>query len=332
MEYRKLGRSDLKVSTICMGCWAIAGGRLWGEQDEQEAIAALHTAVEAGVNFFDTAEAYGSGDSEALLGKAFKTMRDKVIIATKVSQNNMHPTDLRVACEGSLARLQTDYIDVYYLHWPSREVPFEETMAEMLRLKEEGKIRYVGCSNFGTQDLQDLLDITHVEVNQLAYSLLFRAIEYEILPLCRKHDVSVAPYSPLLHGILTGKFETLADIPDGRARTRHFSAEKHSLVRHGGPGAEAETAAAMSRIREICDQAGLPMARIALAWVLAQPGIATVIAGARNPEQIRANAAAAELTLSKDLLQALDEATRPLKEALGTNADMWEDDENTRIH
>jgi aryl-alcohol dehydrogenase-like predicted oxidoreductase len=314
-----------------MGCWAIAGDRVWGEQDEQEAIAALHTAVDVGVNFFDSAEGYGAGRSEELLGKAFKDMREDVIIATKVSQGNLRPEDIRASCEASLRRLNSDYIDVYYIHWPNWEIPFEETMGEMERLKEEGKIRFVGCSNFGKQDLEEILEISHVEVNQLAYNLLFRAIEYEIIPTCLEHDVSVAPYSPMLHGILTGKFETVEDIPDERARTRHFSAETRPMTRHGGPGAEAETAAALRRIREISDDAGIPMAQLSLAWLLEQPAVATVIAGARNPRQIKSNAEAAELDLGEDVVNALTEATDPLKEKLGKNADMWERDEESRV-
>lgn len=331
MDYRKLGRSDLQVSTICMGCWALAGGAVWGDQDEQAAIAALQAALDVGVNFFDTAEGYGNGDSEKLLGRAFKDKRDQAIIATKVSQNHMQPADLRAACERSLTYLQTDYIDVYYLHWPNWEVPFEETMGEMLKLKDEGKIRYVGCSNFGKQDLTALLDVSHVEVNQLAYNLLFRAIEYEIVPTCVEHDVSIAAYSPLFHGILTGKFGAIADIPDGRARTRHFSSEKRPMTRHGGPGAEDRTAAALRRVEEIAAEIDVPMAQLSLAWLMKKPGVTTVIAGARNPRQIESNAQAAALDLGEDVIQALDGATEPLKQALGANADMWENDENCRI-
>ncbi len=330
MEYRKLGTSDLDVSVITMGCWAIAGGRVWGDQDESAAIEALRTAVDVGVNVFDTAEAYGNGRSEELLGRAFKGMRDDVVIATKVSNSNLRPKDLRTSCEDSLRRLDTDYIDVYYIHWPNWEIPFEDTMGEMARLKEEGKIRFVGCSNFGKQDLPALLDIDHVEVNQVAYSLLFRAIEYDIVPICREHQVSIAPYSPLMHGILTGKFETIEDIPDGRARTRHFSSDR-PMTRHGQEGAEAETAQALTAIRQICEDAGLPMVKVALAWLLERPGVTTVIAGARNPAQIKSNAAAAALDLPADMVEALNRATEPLKAKLGSNADMWETAEESRI-
>jgi aryl-alcohol dehydrogenase-like predicted oxidoreductase len=332
MEYRKLGKSDLDVSVITMGCWAIAGDQLWGPQDEADAIGALHAAVDVGINFFDSAEGYGAGRSEELIGKAFTgSMRDKVIVATKVSQGNLRPADLRTACENSLRNLGMDTIDVYYIHWPNWNIPLADTLGEMQRLKDEGKIRFVGCSNFGKRDLTEILALEHVEINQLAYNLLFRAIEYDIAPLCVEQQVSIAPYSPLQHGILTGKFATLADIPDERARTRHFAATNRTMTRHGEPGAEAETAVALTAIRAICDAGGLPMAHVALAWLLAQPGVATVIAGARNPAQIHANAEAAALKLPDNVLVALTQATDSLKAALGPNPDMWQSDANSRM-
>ncbi len=332
MEYRTLGKSDLAVSVITMGCWAIAGDRLWGPQDETDAINALHAAVDVGINFFDSAEGYGAGRSEELIGKAFKGhRRDKVIIATKVSPGKLRPADLRAACENSLRRLGMDTIDVYYIHWPNWDIPIAATLDEMQRLKEAGKIRHVGCSNFGKRDLTELLTVARVEIDQLAYNLLFRAIEFEIVPTCLAHQVSIAPYSPLQHGILTGKFATLADIPDERARTRHFAAARRPLARHGGPGAEAETAAALTAIRKVCEEAGLPMAQVALAWLLEQPGVTTVIAGARNPAQVYENAAAAALKLPADMVAALTQATEPLKAALGPNPDMWENEANKRM-
>ncbi len=332
MEYRQLGKSELEVSVITMGCWAIAGDRLWGPQDESDAIGALHAAVDLGVNFFDSAEGYGAGRSEELIGKAFKGIRrDKIVVATKVSQQNLRPADLRKACENSLRNLNMETIDVYYIHWPNWDVPLGDTLGEMQRLKGEGKIRFVGCSNFGPRDLAEILALEHVEINQLAYNLLFRAIEYDIVPLCVEHQVSIAPYSPLLHGILTGKFSTLADIPDERARTRHFAQSHHSMVRHGESGAETETAHALKAIHDICEAAGRPMEQAALAWLLAQPGVATVIVGARNPAQIRANVEAVSSKLPDDVLKALSAVTEPLKVALGHNPDMWQGQANSRI-
>ena len=294
MEYRKLGSSNIEVSAICMGCWTIAGGAMWGPQVEAEAILTLHTAVDEGITLFDSAEGYGAGRSEELIGKAFKKMRDKVIVASKVSQNNLHPQDLRRSCENSLKNLDMDYLDIYYIHWPNWDIPFAETMGELERLKQEGKIRHVGLSNFGKRDLPEMLQVGRCEINQLPYNLLFRAIEYEIIPACLDNQVSVACYSPLLHGVLVDKYPVIADVPENRGRTRHFSSETHKQTRHGGPGAEAETQQALDGIRQICDDAGMPMVQVALAWLLTRPGVATVIAGAGNPAQITANAAVAE--------------------------------------
>jgi len=302
---------------------------MWGPQEEAESIATLHAAVDAGINFFDSAEGYGAGRSEQLIGKAFKGMRDKVIIATKVSQRNLRPRDVRAACEKSLKTLAMDHIDVYYLHWPNWNIPFEETMGEMGHLRDEGKIRFVGCSNFGKRDLTDMLEVGRVEANQLAYNLLFRAVEHEIVPACIENQVGIACYSPLLHGVLAGKYARLADVPDNRARTRHFS--NRTQTRHGGPGVEAETQVAFDKVRRICDEAGLPMAQVALAWLLEQPAVATVIAGASRTSQVLSNAKAAELDLSDDIVAALNAATEPLKVEFGTNADMWENDQNSRM-
>lgn len=329
MQYRKLGRSELEVSVVSMGCWGIGGGDVWGKQDEEEAIEAIRLALDLGINFFDTAEGYGDGASERLLGEALEGRRNKAVVATKVSPGNLAPADLRESCEDSLRRLKTDYIDVYYIHWPSREVPLEDTLAELERLKDEGKIRTIACSNFGQKDLTELLEKGRVEANQLPYSLLWRAVEYEIQPICLENEIGITAYSPLLHGLLTGKFETPADVPAGRARTRHFSADRPK-ARHGTEGAEEETFAAINRIEEISRQAGMKMTKAAISWVAARPGVSSVIVGARNPEQIRENAKAGEVNLPSDLQKELEEATEELKEKLGQDPDMWNAPEDSR--
>lgn len=329
MEYRELGRSGLKVSTLSIGCWPIVGDAIWGPQDEAEGIAALRTALDNGINFFDSAEAYGDGYSEELLGRALAGVRDKAIIASKVATAHLSADRVQAACEASLKRLGTDYIDVYYIHWPSRTVPLSETVEALQKLKQAGKIRFIGASNFGVQDLPDLLKLEHVHVNQLPYNLLWRAIEFEILPICLKENVSVTCYMPLMQGLLTGKFRSPADVPDMRARTRHFSAQRPH-TRHGEPGAEEETFATLDRIRQICQDAGLPMAHVALAWLMRRPGVASVIVGVRNPQQVMDNLAAASLHLSDSMMRALDEATEPLKQKMGTNPDMWMSAANSR--
>lgn len=329
MHYHPLGQTGIDVSTIALGYWAVADPRIWGPQDEQAAIGAVHAALERGINLIDTAEGYGDGQSEILLGKALADRREQAIIATKVSRGHLAPADVVAACEASLRHLQVDYIDLYQIHWANPAVPLADTLDTLDRLREQGKIRAIGVSNFGPHDLAEGIAHTRLEANQLPYNLLFRAIEDEVIPLCQQHSISVLIYSPLLHGVLTGKFATLDDVPDERARTRHFAAER-PLARHNDANREGETMAALDAIRRISDDAGLPMAQLALAWLLHQPSVTSVIAGARNPQQVEDNAAATDITLSADMLAALDAATAPLKHALGPNLDPWQSGRNSR--
>jgi myo-inositol catabolism protein IolS len=319
----ELGRTDLSVSAIAMGCWALAGGATWGPQPDAESIATVHAALEAGVTFFDTAEGYGGGDSERVLGRALAGRRHEAVIATKVSRANLSAPEVRRACEHSLQRLKTDYIDLYQVHWPSRSVPLSETMEALERLVEEGKVRAVGVCNFGPQDLTDLLQTGWAETNQLPYSLLWRAIEVEILPRCINTGMGVLCYSPLAQGLLTGKFRSPGEVPEGRRRTRLFSGER-PLTRHGEPGCETLTFDAIDCIADVCRQLDQPMASVAVAWLLHQPGVTSVIAGARHPDQIRETAAAADLELMPDVLDALTSATEAVKDCAGSNPDMWQ--------
>ena len=323
MEYRKLAGGQLEVSMICLGCWAMVGDATWGPQEKADAIAAIRCSVEAGVNFLDTAEGYGNGASERLIGEAIGADRDKVVVASKVATRNLAPDDLRAACERSLANLGTDYIDIYYLHWPSRTVPLAETVRALDELVASGKVRHIAVSNFGAADLAEILPLTVPAADQLAYSLLFRAIEYEVLPACRRAGVPVMCYSPLMQGLLTGKFAGPDDVPAGRARTRLFS-KTRSQVRHGEGGAEAETFAAISAIAATAREAGLDMAGMSLAWLLSRDGVVSAVVGARNAEQARRNAAAGDLRLPADVAGRLDEITEPLKRKMGPNPDMWQ--------
>jgi aryl-alcohol dehydrogenase-like predicted oxidoreductase len=305
-----------------MGCWAIIGGFNWGPQAKADSLDTIQAALDCGVNFFDTAEGYGDGSSEQLLAEGLGSRREEVIIASKVSPTNLALDKLREACERSLRNLNSDYIDLYQIHWPSREEPFEDTLRVLEDLRDAGKIRFIGVSNFGKQDLPDMLSVGRVESNQLPYNLLWRAIEFDIQPQCAEHTISILPYSPLMQGLLTGKFKSAADVPDDRARTRHYSGDR-PLARHERPGHETETFAAVERIAAICNDLGRPMAHVSLAWLLHQPAVTSVIAGARNRQQMEANARAADLTLTDDVVQRLNEATADLKALMGPDPDMW---------
>ena len=322
MNYPRLGNTDIRYSELVLGCWALGGGSTWGDQDEELSVRTVHAALESGINCFDTAEFYGGGRSEEVLGKALAGKRQRAVVATKLWVDNMGREATIRACEGSLKRLQTDYIDLYMIHWPNREVALSETLEAMLSLKRDGKVRALGVCNFGALDLAEALALADIVVDQLPYSLLFRAIEFEVLPACLGSRVPVWAYSTLAQGLLTGKFASAADVNDERARIRFYTKERPGTV-HDEEGYEREVFGAIPRLKSLCETAGVLLPRASMAWVLRQPGVAAVLIGARTPEQIVDNVAFADLELGEDLLRQLEQATGELKELMGANPDMW---------
>lgn len=326
MEKYALPNSELEISRLIFGCWAIVGGFNWGPQEERDSLAAIKMAYDQGITTFDTAEAYGGGASENLLAKALGEKRKEIIIASKAGPADFASADIKKACERGLKNLKTDYIDLYQLHWPNPEIPLEETLGALQELRNEGKIRAYGVSNFGNQSLDTCHNSSYrISSNQMAYNLLFRAIEYTILPQCISNEVPVLCYSPIMQGLLTGKFSTEAEVPDDRARTRHFTKER-SQSRHQDEGCEELTFQTISQIKELSKEVNIPMGNLSLAWLLHQKGIAAAIVGGRNAAQVRKNAASAQVKLSPSLIARLNEITHPLKEQLGSNADLWQSD------
>lgn len=323
MRYTTLPGTDLRVSVIAMGSWALAGDMAWGDQSEKDSIAAARAAVDAGITFFDTAPGYGDGLSESRLGTGLAGLRHRVVVATKIGPDAMAAGKVTESVERSLRHLQSDYIDLLQIHWPSRSVPLEETLGELEALKRAGKLRAIGLSNFGALDLADALAISKPTTNQLPYSLLSRAIEFEIVPACREAGVGVICYSPLLFGLLAGGYERADQVPDGRARSRHFSPAR-KLIRHQEAGCERETFEAIAEIRRIAQRLSVPMSDLAAAWLLHQPSVTTVLTGIRRPEQAAANVKAVSLELDRETLAELDRVTQPVKQALGKNPDLWQ--------
>jgi aryl-alcohol dehydrogenase-like predicted oxidoreductase len=329
VNYTTLGKTDITISTIAMGCWALAGDTFWGRHDPTESADAVRAALDAGVTFFDTAEAYGDGQSEVALGKELQGLRHSVVIGTKASPDNLGCEQVIRACEDSLRRLQTDYIDLYQIHWPHRQVPLTETMEAFELLKKQGKIRAIGLSNFGVQDLREALSLGQCETNQLPYSLVWRAIEYEIQPECVANDVGIMCYSPLGQGLLTGKFASPDDVPEGRARSRLFAGSR-PMARHGERGCEAELFAALDQVRGISKANGVSMALLSMAWLTEQPGVSVLVVGARSRAQMLENLGVLEIELAPRVMRMLSEATEDLKEAVGRNPDMWQSDSRYR--
>ncbi|TVY03959.1 aldo/keto reductase [Paenibacillus cremeus] len=349
MKRRKLGSSGLELSVLGMGCWQYGGGSYWGNQDQQDVDQVVHQALDMGINYFDTAEVYNDGESERSLGLALKGRRHEAIIGSKISTANILPEQLRKHCEDSLQRLQTDYIDVYMLHWPVNPLAVKhftsdpelianppqvaEVFEGLQRLKQEGKIRHIGVSNHGVKQLGEVLQTgASVAVNELAYSLLSRAIEEELLPYCKNQGVGVIGYMPLQQGLLSGKYHALDELKPILARTRHFHHSRGLGSRHGEEGAEPEITQALDQIRLLADELNLTMGVLSLAWAISNEGITSTIVGSRNADQLMGNAHAAQIELSADVLRRLNEITQPVLRKLGNNPDYYENRHNSRSY
>jgi aryl-alcohol dehydrogenase-like predicted oxidoreductase len=345
MRRNRCGRHDLELPVLGMGCWSYGGGSYWGAQNQHDVNEVVRYAVDQGCNYFDTAEAYNEGESEASLGRAMQGIpRAKVIIGTKISPSNAEPDHLARHCEASLKRLKTDYIDLYMLHWPVTahsiahfttdkiSIPSARTaFATLESLQKQGKIRHIGVSNFGVERLSEALSTgVTIVINELPYSLLTRAIEFEILPFCREKGIGVLGYMSLMQGVLSDHYPTLGDLPEWRRRTRHFDCRRTPLCRHGLPGAEAETSAALEGIRATARKAGLTTSELALKWAFACPGITCSLCGSRDIQQLKLNIQAATEPLPGPTVEELGQITQPLLEKMGPSFDYYENPANDR--
>ncbi|TBL78193.1 aldo/keto reductase [Paenibacillus thalictri] len=348
MKKRQLGSSGLEVSVLGLGCWQFGGGSYWGEQDQKDVDEVVHLALEQGINYFDTAEVYNDGDSEISLGKALKGIRHQAVIGSKISTAHVRADVLKAHCEASLKRLQTDYIDLYMLHWPINPLavkhftndpemiaspPNVQEVFETLRtLQQEGKIRHIGISNHGVKQMEEVAHTgVPVVANELAYNLLSRAIEEKVLPLCRERNIGIIGYMPLQQGLLAGKFGSLDEIRPQQARTRHFHHSRGAGTRHGEEGAEAEMIQALRDIKALSGELGVHMITLSLAWAIANEAVTTTIVGSRNAAQLQLNAAAASYEISRETMDKLNEITDPVLRKLGDNPDYYENRNNSRV-
>ena len=329
MEYRRLGNLGIEVSVMGLGCWPFAGGSIWGDQDDDQSIATVRAALDAGINLFDTAEAYEKGESERVLARGLEGRRQQAVIATKVAPNHLTAEGIASACEESLKNLNTDYIDLYQIHWPNHDIPIDTSWRALEDLVREGKVRALGVANFAVGDLSDLIEVGRPETNQLPFSLLWRAIEFEILPLCRESAIGLICYSPLAQGLLTGRYATADEVPEGLARTRWYASSREQAG-HGEPGCEAAVFSAISGIRELSRQVGAPMASVALAWVRQQRGVTSFLVGARDADELETNLPTLSLELDAATMAELERLTQPVKDAIGRNPDMWMSDSRMR--
>jgi len=318
METRQLGTSEVKITPIIMGTWQ-AGKAMWVGIEDKESIKALRAAFEAGITTIDTAEVYGSGHSEEIVAQALSDVRDRVTYATKVFANHLKYNQVIEACENSLKRLNTDYIDLYQIHWPSgtynsEVVPIEETMSALNQLKEQGKIRAIGVSNFSRAQIEEASQYGRIDSLQPPYSLFWRQVEQDTVPYCVENNISILAYSSLAQGLLTGKFGPNHKFEEGdhRAKNKLFKGENYERVQQ-----------ALDRLRPIAERHQCTLAQLSLAWLIAQPQTNAIV-GARNAEQSSQNAKAADVTLSPDELQEIDAIGRHVTNHLDDNPVMWD--------
>jgi aryl-alcohol dehydrogenase-like predicted oxidoreductase len=308
VNFRKLGSSDIEVSEISLGSWLTYSGGVAREQAQ----ACVRAAFDAGINFVDTANIYGRGASETLLGEALSGYeRSSYVLATKVyfpmsdTDRGLSAAQIHKQIDASLARLRTDYVDLYQCHRYDEQTPIEETMTALTEVVRAGKARHIGFSEWPVERIDESLALPGVErwvSSQPQYSMIWRAPEAEVIPLCRQEDISQIVWSPLGQGVLTGKYLPGEPPPtDSRAASEEMSAFIDRLL--APPVLEA-----VQRLRPVAEQAGLTMAQLALAWVLREPNVASAIVGASRPEQVHANASASAIELSADTLAAIDTA------------------------
>jgi aryl-alcohol dehydrogenase-like predicted oxidoreductase len=307
MKTRQLGTNGPQLTELGFGAWAIGGPWEygWGKTDDNASIDAIHTALDLGINWIDTAAVYGLGHSEEIVGKAVQGKRDKVFIATKCAQvwdekgnvrTHLGPPSMRREIEASLRRLQTEYIDLYQVHWPDRDTPVEDSWHEMAKFKKEGKVRYIGVSNFGVDLLERCERIAHVQSLQPIYNMLERGIEPEIIPYCKAHGIGIVAYSPMQSGLLTGSFD-IRNLPPDDWRITHSEKFREPKFSRG--------VGLVENLRPLAATYGKSVGQLAINWVLRNDAVTSAIVGAKTATQVRQNVGAVGWEISDEDMRAI---------------------------
>lgn len=312
MQTRQFGKTDMQITPIGLGTWAVGGGNWefgWGAQDDEESIATIHRALALGVNWIDTAAVYGLGHSEEVVARALRSRPERPYVFTKCSRiwnekgeiaSNLKADSIRREAENSLRRLQTDVIDLYQMHWPNPDQDLEEGWSAMAKLKAEGKVRYIGVSNFDVNQLRRAQEIAPIDSLQPPYSLIRPDVANNgVLDFCQQHNIAVIVYSPMASGLLTGTMtaERVAKLPDNDWRKRDANFQEPRLSRN-------------LKLASLLSEIGYPHSRsageVAIAWTLQHPAVTAAIVGGRHPKQVEDTIGAAEFRLSESELAQID--------------------------
>lgn len=348
MELRKLGASSISISPMMVGCWSFGGGEYWGNQSQADVNKVVHTAIDMGINCFDTAELYNGGESEKSLGIAIEGLRNDIVICSKISPSNCR--NVRKHCEESLQRLNTDYLDIYMIHWPLHAHSIKhftkdkdvinnppdtaEVFYQLDELKKAGLIRAIGISNFGVTQVKEVIDTAvQVDVNEMPYNILSRAIELELAPFCMQKNISIVGAMGLQQGLLTGKYLSAEEVPYNQAHSRHFAnARGNGTSRHGTEGEEIEVFTILSSLRAIAKELNIGMDQLSIAWLMSKPFLSATLVGSRSIDQLKKNIAACMITIDQDIVAEIDRISLPLLHKLGPSADYYENPANSRIY
>jgi len=313
METRVLGNSNLQITRIGVGAWAMGGGGWtwsWGPQDDGESIAAIKQALDLGINWIDTAAVYGLGHSEEVVARALKGRSNRPYIFTKCERvwdergkigGSLKAESIRRECEASLRRLQMDVIDLYQIHWPEPDADIEEGWTEMARLREEGKVRFIGVSNFSVQQMKRAMKIAPITSLQPPYSLVAREVEEDILPFCMRNNIGVIVYSPMYSGLLAGAMtrQRIANLAPDDWRRRDQNFQEPNLSRN---------LRLVEVLREVGKRHGRTPGEVAIVWTLHNQAVTGAIVGVRSPEQVRGIIGATQFRLNDKEVMEIEDA------------------------
>jgi aryl-alcohol dehydrogenase-like predicted oxidoreductase len=331
MEYRPFGQTGLSVSAIGFGCWEVGGG--YGDVEEAEFARAIGRALDLGINCFDTAEGYGHGVSERALGKALGTRRDEAIVVTKFGMNykdmpnlrDSSPARVKASIDKSLEALGTDHVDVYLVHFPDRLTPFEDTMSALEDLVHDGKVRFVGLSNFKLDEIERCMTVRRVDVVQYGWNMFDRRMEREIFPYCAEQSIGVMAYGSLAYGLLTGTFTEDTDF--GTADWRSRQGKMGSLKLFNALfGAEEfpRNVRAVEDLKAVAGRYGKSLPQLALRWALSNPVVSTALVGCRTVAEVEDNAGAIGWSISDDDVAEIDAIFS--RHGVDTSPDYWIED------
>lgn len=314
MEQRPLGNSGISVSAVSIGTWAI-GGANWGAVNDEESVAAIQEAIDVGMTFIDTADIYGKGHSEEIVGKAIKGRRDQVVVATKVANRWNEAGEVWPDCSydyileavrASMERLQTDYIDAYIIHRPDPNTPIPETMRALDKLLNDGVVRAVGVSRYDREQIEQAQQCIQLHIAQYPLNIFRREEITPILPFCRQHEIGVMAYAPLSKGLLTGKFDSATTFPENDLRSGMGAFQGAAFK---------DRLDAVEKLKPIAARHGKTLAQLAINWNLCQPGVTTALTGAKTPQQVRENAGGAGWRLTTQDLNEIERIAQDLTDA-----------------